>query len=489
MLISFMLFPFIVAHVGKEIYGVYLIVLTVTDYFGLLDFGMMSALTKYVSEYHGKKDFKGIGHIINASFTFYVIIGVLISLMLFLSSKYFIYFFKIDPANIRVMRDLLIAAALSSLVVWPMGIFRRAIQGLNMWNLDAAISIINQILLAIVTFFILIKGFGILQLFIAMQILNFTAGAVFFWFTVKHVNFRIVFPHRNINTFKFIFNFSIFMFLSSLSAIFLYQIHNIIIGYFVSVSAISLYAVAFNLQNYFRVINSTLGGPAWIAASEMEGAHDYARQKQLLFKGTKLMSAVLLPAVLIAIFFAKPFIIHWMGESFRESILPARIIMSLWLFSGTSELAVGLLSAKGIVRRTFFIILAAGISNLLVSLIFVKSLGIVALAAGLAFSMIFVAFPLELALSLKMLKVTFKEYFDKSVKVNLLLYLLVAIFSTVVLFYLYPSNFIATIFEMAVIYGVSLGFYYFKLLKPAEKEEVKKAIGFDMKFQRNVKWA
>lgn len=478
MLVSFLLFPFIVSHVGKEIYGVYLIVISVTGYFGILDFGVMSALMKYVAEYHGKGDFKGINRIINASFSFYVIVGSLISLLLFLTSLYFTHFFKIEPANIPIMRNLFISASLASLIVWPMSTFRGTIQGLNMWGTDVAVNISNQILLALATFFMLTNGYGIVELFIVMQILTVFGNLILYQIARQRTGLRILFPYTEMAVFKFIFNFSFFMFLSSLIALFLYQAHNIIIGYFISMSAVSVYAVAYNLQNYFRVINSTIGGPSWMAASQMEGAYDYGRQKQLLLKGTKLMSAVFLPMIIIVFVFVEPFINYWMGPQFRESVIPARIIIIFWMFNGTSELATGLLSAKGIVRQPLLILLAAAVLNILISITFIRTLGIIAVALGMAVSMILVAFPLYLRLALATLKIKFVEYFNKSIRINLVLYLLVFGLSAALLTWFYPKSLFVTALEMGGVYCICLAIYYFKLLDNSERKDVNKVLGF-----------
>ncbi len=229
MVVSFLLFPFIVAHVGKEVYGVYLIVTSVTGYFGLLDFGVMSALTKYVSEYHGKGDNDTINKIINASFTFYVIIGVIISALLFICAAYFTRFFKVDPASVDIIRRLFIVAALSAVFVWPLSTFRGTIQGLNMWNADAAVTVFNQVLLAAATFFMLSKGFGIVALFVITQILLILGNLILYHIMNKNIDFRMIFLYKHKDTFKFVFNFSFFMFLSSLLTIILFQFDNIII--------------------------------------------------------------------------------------------------------------------------------------------------------------------------------------------------------------------------------------------------------------------
>lgn len=477
--VSFFLFPFIVSYVGKEIYGVYLIVMTITGYFGLLDLGVMSALTKYVSEYNGKGDEQTIKKIINASFTFYVLIGCIIALFLFACSLYFDLFFAVHSSNIEIVKQLFTVASIFALFVWPLNTFRGTVQGLNLWDVDATVNILTQILNALATLILLFYGYNIVELLIATQVLNVLAGICLWYISRKKVNLKINFPYIDVDTFKLIFNFSFFMFLSSLINIFLFQIHNILIGYFISMSAVTIYAVTHNIQNYFRYINSTIGAPPWTIASEMEGRCDYEGQKKLLFKGTKYASAVFLPIIMIMLFFADPFILYWMGHGFQESILPTRIIILFWLLNGTSEIAVGMLSAKGIVREPLYIQLAMALFNIVIGISLINVLGITAVALGLTLSMVFIGFPLFLRLSLRSLNIAFKEYFTKSIKCNIWLYLFVIISSFIALRYFYPVNIYFTLCEMAFVYFLSLVFYYFVTLDKVEKGEIIYLIGFD----------
>lgn len=482
-IVSFFIFPFIVKHVGKEVYGVYLMVMTVTGYFGILDLGVMSALTKYVSEYTGKKDHVIINKIVNASFSFYVLIGAVISILLFACAACFPLFFKVDPSNTKVVRELFTVAAISAIFVWPLNTFRGTVQGLSLWNIDAVVNIFVQVLNALTAFILLSSGYGIVQLFVVSQLLTIIGSAVLYYVGRKKIGINIAFPYIHIATFKLIFNFSIFAFLSSILNIFLFQIHNIIIGYFVSMSAVTVYAVAYNIQSYFRAINSTLGAPPWTMASEMEGRGDLDGQKKLLIKGTKYMSAVLIPIVLIMLFFVEPFIKYWMGPDFYGSVIPARIIIIFWLFNGTIELASSMLSAKGIIRRPLFIQLGAAVFNILITLSFVKILGISAVALGLSLSMILVSSPFILRLSLKSLGVTLREYYDGAIKYNLPLYGAVTFLSAIISNYLYPKNIYMTLFEMAAIYITSLAAYYFTVMQRHEKDDILKLLGLKTIFQ------
>jgi len=477
LLVSFIIFPFIVRYTGQEIYGVYLIVITLTGYFGLLDFGVMSALTKYVSEYKGKGDRIKINNVINASFTFYALVGVVACISLFIMSRYLNSFFQMKPQEAAIANNLVTAASLFSLLIWPLSTFRGALEGLNLWNLEAAVNSVIQVTTAILAYIIFSCGYDIVLFFIATQSCVVAGNMVFLFIAKKETDFRLKFPFLDSMTFKRIFRFSIFMFLSSLVNIFLFQIHNLIIGFFLSMSAVTIYSVAHNLQNYFRYINSTLGGPPWTVASEMEGRKDYNGQRLLLMKGTKYLTALFIPAVIIMIFYADPFIRYWMGPGFEESILPARIVITFWLFNGTIELAVGMLSAKGVVKESLYIQIIIAISNILISLLLIKVIGITAIALGITLSMIVIGVPLYLRLSLSTLELKFAEYFQKSIKKNLATYFLATTLSLASMIYFYPRDLFITILEISAIYFLSLSFHYLFVLDKEEKMEIIKISG------------
>jgi len=453
--------------------------MTVTGYFGLLDLGFMSALTKYVSEYNGVGDVRAINRIINASLSFYVLIGVVAAILLFGCSIYFNRIFGIEAKNLVLARQLFMVAGISALLTWPLSTFRGTVEGLNLWDVEAKVNMMVQILNALFAFIIFTAGYGIVLYFIASQMLNILGCMAFYLVSKKKTPFTISFPCLDIKTFRFIFNFSSFMFLSSLVSIVLFQIHNFIIGYFVSLSAVTIFAVAYNIQNYFRTINSAIGAPPWTMASAMEGKGDYDGQRALVFKGTKYMSAVFLPVVLIMFFFAELFINYWMGPGFQESVLPARIIILFWLFNGTIEPAAGMLSAKGIVRKPLYITILVAISSVAIGIALIKIIGITAIAIGLALSMIIIGTPLYLRLSLKSLNISFLEYFNKAVKSNLLLYLFVIVLSFVLSRYWHPKNIYFTLFEMAAIYLISLAFYYIIILNKDEKTEIRRLAGVE----------
>ena len=160
-IITFFLFPFIVSHVGKEVYGAYLLVMTFTGYLGVLDFGVGPAVVKYVAEFTGRGDNRGAKKIISASVSFYFVIGLFSAVILFALSFFFGYIFKIGIANKEIMQQLFWVAATASVFVWTGRIFDGVLQGFQRYGLLAINNILFSILTGISAYIIFTNNLGI----------------------------------------------------------------------------------------------------------------------------------------------------------------------------------------------------------------------------------------------------------------------------------------------------------------------------------------
>ncbi len=467
------LFPFIVSHVGKEIYGAYLLVTTFVGYFGMLDFGVGSAIAKYIAQLTGKDDREGVGKIINSSLFFYIIVGFISAASLLILSFYFDQIFKVEPANVVIMRQLFWVAALSSLFIWPGRTFDGVLYGLQRFDWLAINNIAAIILTGISAYFIFTNNLGMVW-FLALSYFFIIVRYFISYGVIRYriLKTKISFPYFDKETSKTIFGFSFFLFLSTLSSLLIFNFDSFVIGAFTSVSAVTLYGVGYSLQNGFRAINSLMSGPLFPAGAQMEGKNEHDKQKELLFKGTKYMILVFAPMVIITIIFAKLFINNWMGTGFAGSVLPAQVLIVFWLFTNPIEVGANLLMAKGYVKVIFKITVLNALLNVGLSLALVKPLGILGVVLGTTIPMVLVSVPLYLYQILKVLKVSFKDFFNLAIKKNLGVYLFTIVLSILALEIFQPSNIFLTIGEMGIVYAIVIlvGFYLF--LSSQERKEI-----------------
>ena len=471
--ITLVLFPFIVSHVGKEVYGAYLLVMTFTGYLGVLDFGVTAAVTKYVAEFMGKGDREGAKKIISASFSFYLIIGLISAAILLILSFCFDHIFKVEVANKIIMQQLFWVAAGASLFIWAGRTFDGVIQGFQRYDWLAINNVVAAVLTGASAYFIFSRGLGMvwfLSLSYLFIILKYLSAYIIGRYRL--LKEKIKFPCFDKKTFKTIFSFSIFLFLANLVGLLIFDIDNFVIGTFTSVSAITLYGVGYSLQRGFRMVNSLIGSPLFPAGADMEGRNEHDKQRELLFKGTKYMTLVFVPLVIITIIFARLFITNWMGDGFAASILPAQILIAFWLFNNTIEIGSGLLAVKGYVKILFKIGALNALLNLGLSLLLVKPLGIFGVALGTTLPMVLVGFPLLLRQILKVLKVSFWQFFNSAVKKNLGVYLFAIMLSVLALSIFQPANVFLTVAEMGIVYMAVMLIGFWLFLSSEERKEI-----------------
>jgi O-antigen/teichoic acid export membrane protein len=215
-----------------------------------------------------------------------------------------------------------------------------------------------------------------------------------------------------------------------------------------------------------------MGGPLFVASAALEGKNEQDKQKELLFKGTKYMTMVFVPAIIITIMFAELFINNWMGPGFANSILPAQCLIFFWIFNATIQVGSGLATAKGYVKVFFKIAFLNALVNVSLSLLLVKPLGILGVVLGTTIPMVLIDFPLSLYQILKIMKVSLGEFFHRAIKKNLWMYIFTIIISFLALRVFQPANVFLTIGEMGMVYGIVIlaGFYF--TLSSRERQEI-----------------
>ena len=82
--------PYIVHKLTPEIYGIYILAISLMGLMGFLDLGFGEGIVKFVSQYEAKKDYDKINRIIGVSFLIYVVMGLVGSILIFFLSGFLV---------------------------------------------------------------------------------------------------------------------------------------------------------------------------------------------------------------------------------------------------------------------------------------------------------------------------------------------------------------------------------------------------------------
>ena len=65
--VGFFLSPFILHHLGDDAFGLWVLIFSLTGYYGIFDFGIRSSLIRYVSKFQATGDKDELARLVNTS--------------------------------------------------------------------------------------------------------------------------------------------------------------------------------------------------------------------------------------------------------------------------------------------------------------------------------------------------------------------------------------------------------------------------------------
>src|SRR5579863_2708752 len=86
--VGFFLSPFILHHLGDDAFGLWVLIFSLTGYYGIFDFGIRSSLIRYVSKFQVTGDKDQLARLINTSLFTYSCLGVILLVPTFIGSFY-----------------------------------------------------------------------------------------------------------------------------------------------------------------------------------------------------------------------------------------------------------------------------------------------------------------------------------------------------------------------------------------------------------------
>jgi O-antigen/teichoic acid export membrane protein len=470
---SLALLPFIVGHVGKDAYGLYVLLVTVTGYFTLLDFGVSAAVMRYAAEARGRGEMPEAHRIINAALSYYLVIGVVAATLLVVFAPLAGRFFDLGTVGQGTARELFLVGAAFALVLWPTSVFRSVSEAFQRYEITASVTTGTQLLAALAIVVALRRGAGVTAVLVLTNLGILAANVILFVVLRRNQpRYRPAILVRDRAPFRRMFTFSTYMFVGGVASLVVFQLDNVIVGAFLSASAVAVYNVAYVLHAGVKTIDNLINGPPWVAAAHLEGRGDHEAQRRLFIRGTRYIAALFLPAIVTLIVFVEVLVRYWMGPAFSDSVTPARILIASWLMVSLWEPGGGLVTVRGQFRVLVWIALANAALNLITSVSLVRSFGLTGVALGTTLGFVAIA-PFQWAVIVRTLGVPFREVWRRALMRSLAPVAVAAGTAVTLLTQCPPTTLVLTLFEMAVTYGLAAAVAYATALEADDRRALR----------------
>lgn len=321
--------PFLISYFGKEEYGLIGLALSVNVYIQLLDMGMTNSNVRFFSEYLAKKDSLKVQSLFSLTHLFYLIIGVINSIVLFVVSLYVENLFKVTPEQAVTLRHLLWVLVINATFSWVSTCFDQFLRANELIDWIKKRTTLLKILQFVILFATIQFNLSI-ELYFAGYIFIITAILPLTILKSKRVfpelklslsfdkeMFRTVFPYA-----MSLFSFGIFQFLA-------FNFRPLILGNMNGPGAVADFNVMSTIAMVVTVISGSFLQVLLPIVTKMSVNNESEAVKRTITVGTKYVAILLTFVIFFLVLLNREILDLYVGKEF-EHLSPWLV---LWLLT------------------------------------------------------------------------------------------------------------------------------------------------------------
>ena len=380
--VGFFLWPFILHHLGDEASGLWVLIFSVTGYYGIFDFGIRSSLIRYVSKFQATGEKEQLARLVNTSLFTYSCLGMVLVVVTTVGAFYVDRLFHIPQDFLKQAQILFLMVGYSVALGFPLGISGGILEGLQSFYLINWTNIIATLLRAVLIIYVLWHGFGLLTVALITVSLPMIASAVRALIAHRLLGIRYGWKYVSRESFRQVANYSSVTFLIIVAFQLRFKTDAVIIGTFLSAAAITHFSIGARLVDYAGNVVSSLANIFTPMSSHFHATGDYAQLRKIFISGNRACALAMFPMMVVLVVMGKSVIEAWVGPRYVSSYVVLLVLLIpsvLWESQSTStRILFGMSSHKTLA----YVVLAEGVINLILSIALVRPLGIVGDAIG-----------------------------------------------------------------------------------------------------------
>jgi O-antigen/teichoic acid export membrane protein len=382
MAITFFMTPFMIRKLGDSWFGVLTLVNTLTGYYYFIDFGLATAVSRFVTLYVTKKDHHNTNVIINTSLMIYL--GMAFALcVITIAIASLAGVFVADRSILLTVRIVIIIFGIDLAMEFPFKAFAGIITAYMRYDLLSLSHFGTLLLNTALTVTLLNAGYGIVGIaviaFFCSQISN-----IIFYSISKHIypEMRLSRLYWKRDRIRDLFGYSIWSFVIHLGEMLRFRVDSFVIGGALTVSHVTHFSIGSNLANYLVGLIYRATNFLTPLFTKYHAEENYFEIRHKLLLVTKINAILAFFGGGLVLMVGKAFISRWVGDRYLDAYPVLVVLTCAVILEATQYPSNNVLMA--IAKHRYFAIvnIAEGICNLVLSIILVRYLGMLGVALG-----------------------------------------------------------------------------------------------------------
>lgn len=382
--------PVFLHYIGTEAYGIYALSVAFLLTIGVLEFGLVLALMKYVPEHIARRETDAAVMLVRAGLALYSLIGIVGALA---SASIGIFFvqslFDVSPELTSTARLAFILAGVAFVLTMITSIFGGVIASLQRFDIATKVVITATTGATAVSVVLLMLGLGLTAVMVGV-VVRPALGLVLFARAARTglPGLRLT-PKWHSGMLRQLASFSAYTFIANISGLVLFQLDKFFLGVFSGAALVTFYVVPGALAQRLHAAAASITSVALPTASELFSRDDRRRVQVLYGRATWLTALFLVSVSTPAAVFAPDILEHWVGGSFKEkSTVTLQILIATYLVLGLAALPYYISLAAGRPRLVACFSVASAAMNVGAIVLLIPRYGIVGAAVAYLISVL-----------------------------------------------------------------------------------------------------
>lgn len=383
--------PYMLRMLGQSEYGLYALVSSVIAYLTVLDLGLGNAIVRYTAKYRAEGKVKEQYEMFGLFLVLYTIIGIV---AVILGS---ILYFNVDrlfgdtmsAMELDRARIMMLILVFNLAFTFPMSIFSSIVLAYERFTFPKILNIIQIFSSTLIMVLLLSYGYKAIAMVIVQTVFNVLNLVIQYIYCIRKLKIRINFSRFEIGFLKEVFIYSLWIFLDVIMNKIYWSTGQFILGAYVGTIAISVFAVAIQLEGMYMMFSSAISSVFLPKVTAMVTKNDDKKEISSLFIRTGRLQNVMMSFILFGfIVFGKSFIVLWAGPEYGDSYIIALLFFIALYFPLIQNLGITILQARNQMKFRGILLVVMSIISLIFQIIFAKQWGGVGCAVAISAALI-----------------------------------------------------------------------------------------------------
>lgn len=319
MLVGFLIAPFLVHKLGETDYGLWILISSFTNYFGLLDLGVRGSVGRNVAYSRARGDSQEVNRVVNTALVALGGTGLLALLATCALVPLFPALFDIPADKEPTAQAALLLVGLNLALWLPLNVFDATLWGHQRFDLLNGIDIPVTVLRAALTYVLIGSGYELVTLSL-INLASLAGGQA-----VKAVACYRLIPDLRLRPglgswacARQLYSYGIWNIVFSLTRMMTGQISPILIGALLGVRSVVVYSIASRLIGYVGALLGACTGVLTPVATAFHAGAEHDKQRAMFLRGSACCCALSLFFFSCFLVLGRSLLTIWMGPGMEE---------------------------------------------------------------------------------------------------------------------------------------------------------------------------